>query len=129
MSRDLLAPGTAGQPRRATAQPWPAALRGSLRERLRKTAGLRLFAHAHQQLAEILALQQPEERLRRVLQAFDHVFLVFDLALLQPRGDVASERLGLIREIPDDEAADGAALGQHLAEQLRRAVGASLQLR
>src|SRR5207247_6633626 len=40
-----------------------------------------LFAHLHQKLAEILALQQPEESLRRVLQAFDHVFLVFDLAL------------------------------------------------
>src|SRR6266568_7134197 len=87
-----------------------------------------LFAHPHQKLAEILALQQPEERLRRVLESLDHVFLVLDLALLQPRGDVASERLGLIREIRDDEAADGEALGQHLAEQLRRAVGASWQL-
>src|SRR2546429_4169908 len=39
-----------------------------------------LLAHPHQKLAEILALQQPEERLRRVFQAFDHVFLVLDLA-------------------------------------------------
>src|SRR5439155_25516416 len=46
------------------------------------------FAHPHQKLAEILALQQPEERLRRVLEALDDVFLVFDLALLEPRGDV-----------------------------------------
>src|SRR5437016_14630303 len=86
------------------------------------------FAYPHQQLAEILALQQPEERLRRVLQAFDHVFLVFDLALLEPRGDVASECLCLACEIRDDEAADGEALGEHLAEQLRRAVGAGWQL-
>src|SRR5437588_3521525 len=65
-----------------------------------------------QQLAEILALQQAEEGGRRVLQPFDHVLAILDLAAAQPLRHVAQEVALLGREIPDDEAAHQEALAQ-----------------
>src|SRR5215467_13674792 len=74
------------------------------------SAALRKIAsaspHLDQQLAEVPALEQAEERDRRVFQALDHVFAVFETAAAHP---VA--RFG--RKIRYDEAAQRQALAQH----------------
>jgi hypothetical protein len=38
----------------------------------------------HQQLAEVLALEQAKERGRRILQALDHVLAILDAAAAHP---------------------------------------------
>src|SRR4051794_31341717 len=87
-----------------------------------------LLRDAHHELAEVLALEQAHEGLRRVVEAVDHVLAVLDPALAQPLADLGREltRLGL--EVPDDEAADGEALRQDGAEDRGGAVRSRRQL-
>jgi hypothetical protein len=57
----------------------------------------------HQQLAEVLALEQAEERGRRVLQALDHVLAVLHAAAAHPFAHLAQEIRLPGGEIPDNE--------------------------
>ena len=68
--------------------------------------------HFHQHLAEILALQQAEERSRRLLQPVDDVLAILEAAAAHPFADVAQEIALLGGEIRDDEAAHDEALAQ-----------------
>jgi hypothetical protein len=61
----------------------------------------------HQQLAEVLALEQAKERGWRILQALDHVLAILDAAAAHPFAHVAQEIRLSSSEIPDDEAAQG----------------------
>src|SRR5947209_10779173 len=70
---------------------------------------------AHELLAEVLALQQTHEGLRRVLQPRGNVLAIFDAALLDPLRHVADEIGKTRREVRDDEAANREPLGQHIA--------------
>src|SRR5258705_9742900 len=74
----------------------------------------------HQLLAEVRALQKAHERRRRAVEAFGDELLVLDLALAHPARHVAQEVAVTRGEIADDEAADGQALGQHVAHHRRR---------
>src|SRR5262245_11704978 len=66
----------------------------------------------HQHLAEVLALQQAEERRRRILQPVDDILAVFDAAAADPLARLAQEIGLLCGEIRDDEAAQEEALTQ-----------------
>src|SRR5215469_5207075 len=70
-------------------------------------------ADPHQQLTEILALQQAEEALRRILEPVDEILAIFELAAADPGGDVVQEILLAVGKVPDDEAADEKAFPQH----------------
>src|ERR1051326_8278819 len=73
---------------------------------------------AHELLAEVLALQEPDESLRRVLQPIRDILAILDAALLDPLRHVADEVGEFRRKVGDDEAADREPLGQHGAEEL-----------
>jgi putative tryptophan/tyrosine transport system substrate-binding protein len=57
----------------------------------------------HQQLAEVLALEQAKERRGRILQALDHVLAILDAAAAHPFGHIAQEIRLPSSEIPDDD--------------------------
>src|SRR5271165_3300965 len=77
----------------------------------------------HHDLAEVLALEQADERARRVLEALHNVLAVCDPALLQP-GRGLAQKLGLLgEEIADDEASQREPLRQHGARSEERRVG------
>src|SRR5215475_11852755 len=61
----------------------------------------------HQQLAEVLALEQAKKRGRCVLQALDHVLAILDAAAAHPFAHIVQEIRLPRGEIPDDEAAQG----------------------
>ncbi|RUS34582.1 hypothetical protein BC938DRAFT_479629 [Jimgerdemannia flammicorona] len=68
-------------------------------------------------LAEILALQHPDEGVRRVLDSNHHIFLVLDLALFQPRHDVFLELSSVLRNVVrKDESLDPEPLPQDILE-------------
>jgi hypothetical protein len=67
----------------------------------------------HQQLAEVLALEQAKERGRRILLALDHGLAIPDAAAAHPFAHIAQEIRLPGSEIPDDEAAQSQALAQH----------------
>src|SRR5215831_13460274 len=56
--------------------------------------------------AEIGALEQPDQRLRRAVETLGHELLVFDLALVDPLRHVVQEVAMARGEIADDEAAE-----------------------
>ena len=76
----------------------------------------------HHQLAEVASLQQPEERLRRILQPFHHILAVLDAAFAQPLPHLTFEVRPQMVEVVHDEATHGQALAQDLAEQCRQPV-------
>src|SRR5215813_5939672 len=58
----------------------------------RDIAGQLLIRYLHQQLAEVAALEQAHERLRRILQAACDVLAVLDAPGLHPLAHVGDER-------------------------------------
>src|SRR5262249_44710769 len=71
------------------------------------------FGDAHQQLAEILALEETEECARRLLQSVDDVLAILDASCTHPFADVAQEVALLGGKVRYDEAAQQEALAQH----------------
>src|SRR4029077_11088881 len=83
----------------------------------------RLSAHAHQRLAEILALQQAHESRRRILEALGYVLAMANAAVFQPGGDQLEKIAIVLRnEFAIDEAAQRQALGQDGAHGRRQQV-------
>ena len=78
-----------------------------------------------QELAEVLALEQADERRGRVLEALADVLAIAQPPVAHPLADVGQKIAR--REIEHDEAADGEASGQDLAQQERRAIGPGRQ--
>src|SRR5262245_66525966 len=67
----------------------------------------RLRPDADDLLAEVLALEQPDQLARRVLEPVGDVLAVLDPALLQPGAHVLEELREPGREVPDDEHPEG----------------------
>src|SRR5687767_11706854 len=80
------------------------------------------FLKLDQQLAEIAALQEADERRRSFLQPDHHILPVLQLAFVEPAADLAEEVVGLGGEIRDDEAAQRQALDKDRVHQQRSAV-------
>src|SRR5436190_7025003 len=68
----------------------------------------------HQLLTEIGALEKPDERGRRAVEALGDEFAMFDLAIAHPPRHVAQELCMTRGEIADDKAADSQALGENV---------------
>src|SRR2546427_415692 len=86
-----------------------------------------ILADLDEHLAEVLAAEQADERLGRLLEALDDVLAVLQLALAQPARAVGEELRHPVGVIADDEAADGDAVDEHRREvrprrHLRRVV-------
>src|ERR1044072_729842 len=81
-----------------------------------------LLRDLHELLAEVLALEHAHEGRRGILEAFGDVLAVLDPPPLDPLRDLADEIVEAPPEIHHDEAADGEALGEHGAEDLRSLV-------
>src|SRR4030095_5295010 len=86
-----------------------------------------LVRHLHQQLAEVAALEQSHERLRRILQAARDVLAVLDASGLHPLTHVVDERGLAIEVAGDDEALHLDLPHQEQAQHLRAAIGALRQ--
>ncbi len=82
-----------------------------------------------QQLAEVLAAQQPDQGAGGVLQAVDDVLAVADPPLPHHRPDLGQEIRLLVRKVEYDESAQRQSLDQHLNHQHRDAIAADRQLR
>src|SRR5262249_47017292 len=84
------------------------------RKPLRPESAQALPRHAHESLAEVLALEEPHEGGRRVFEALRHVLAMADAAVGEAGGD-GTEKVGVVvrSELDVDEAADGQAFGQH----------------
>src|SRR3989442_880900 len=72
-----------------------------------------ILADLDEHLAEVLAAQQADERLGRLLEALDDVLAVLQLALAQPARAVGEELRHPVGVIADDEAANGDAVDEH----------------
>src|SRR5438132_2637905 len=82
---------------------------------LSRSAG-RVIAQPHQQLAEVLSLEQPDEGFRGMVEAVDDVLAVFEMAALDEWRDRGAE-LGLaVALVADDEALDLEPLAHHGAK-------------
>src|SRR5690349_24948863 len=64
-----------------------------------------ISSELHLQLAEVLAAQKPDECTRRLLDALDDVFLVFNASRADPLAHLQHGRSKLVGEVRDDEAA------------------------
>src|SRR6267143_4142050 len=83
-----------------------------------------ILADLDEHLAGVLAAQQPDQRLRRLLQALHDVLAVLQLALAQPAPTVGEELRQPVGVIADEEATDGDAVDQHRREvRSRRHLG------
>src|SRR5438309_1388615 len=71
-------------------------------------------------LAGVLAAQQPDERLRRLLQTLHDVLAILQLALAQPPPTIGEELRQPVGVIADEEATDGDAVDEHRREVRRR---------
>src|SRR6202046_3804065 len=87
------------------------------------------LAHLDDELAEVLALKQADERSRGVFQAVDDVLAVLERSVLPPAGrpgeELAHQGVG---ELVLDEAADGQRLAQDRRHERARAVRARRRL-
>jgi hypothetical protein len=79
--------------------------------------------HFNKRLSEILALQQPDQLARRVLDARRDVFAVFDLAFLDPPSQLSKAFLVSLRIIEDEEALDARAGANKVPEKARSEFG------
>src|SRR4026208_1938970 len=70
----------------------------------RDIASRLLVGHLHQQLAEVAALEQSHEGLRRILQPARDVFAVLDASGLHPLAHIANERGEAMEVVRDDES-------------------------
>ena len=84
----------------------------------------RIVADPHDELAEIPAAQEADERLRGVLQTDDDVLPVPEPALAEPLGRVAVEVGEAVSVVGDDEAPDESPVGEE-----REGVRAGRELR
>src|SRR6266403_939531 len=75
-----------------------------------------ILADLDEHLAGVLAAQQPDQRLRRLLQALHDVLAVLQLALAQPARAIGEELRQPVGVIADEEATDGDAVDQHRRE-------------
>src|SRR6267143_4071500 len=66
-----------------------------------------VLADLHEHLADVMAAQQPDERLGSLLEALDDVLAVLQLALAQPAATVCEELRPPVGVVADEEAADG----------------------
>src|SRR5215210_8164939 len=71
----------------------------------------------HQLLAEVGALEKSDECGGRAVDTLSDEFAMLDLALAHPLRHVAQKIRMAGGEITDDKAADGQALGEHIAHQ------------
>ena len=78
-------------------------------------------------LPKFLPLSRPMNACGRVLKPVGDVLAILDPALLDPLRHVAHEIGEACGEIGDDEAADGEALGQDVAQQQLRRFGPGRQ--
>src|SRR5262249_46089347 len=76
------------------------------------------------QLPEILAVHELDERLGGVLEPVDDVLAVLDLALDDPAREALEAHAEALGEVRDDEALHGGAVHQHEAQAAR--AGAAL---
>src|SRR4051812_35067703 len=90
----------------------------------RAPSARRVGADAHQELAEVPALEEADQRRGRVLEPLDHVLAVPEAALPHPAPDVAAEVWLHRGVVPDDHALDPQPFGEDLAEHERQAVRA-----
>src|SRR4029453_14702015 len=88
-------PGPGPERRGRSRPPAPAA-------RSRSPGGI--LPHPHQQLAEVLALQQPDEGLRRLPEPRHDVLAMLEPAPAKPATAVLQEVAHAIQVIRDDEA-------------------------
>src|SRR5690606_34139365 len=77
---------------------------GCPRSGSRESASRPVRPHPHQHLAEVLALEQAHEGLRRALETFEHGLAPLHLPFLDPLGHVAVEVGDAIVVVADDEA-------------------------
>src|SRR5882724_4842944 len=75
-----------------------------------------ILADLDEHLAGVLAAQQPDQRLWRLLQALHDVLAVLQLALAQPARAIGEELRQPVGVIADEEATDGDAVDQHRRE-------------
>src|SRR3954453_2814711 len=72
---------------------------------------------AHQLLAEIGALEKPDECHGRAVEAFGNEIAMLDFPLAHPLRHVAQKIRMTSGEIADNEAADGQPFGQYIPHQ------------
>src|SRR6185369_13220917 len=73
----------------------------------------------HQHLAEVLALEEPEKRLRRLVDSVEHGLLPLDSAGPDPGGHIGEELGRHVEKVGDDEALHLEALADHIGEVAR----------
>src|SRR5712691_3265983 len=66
----------------------------------------RIRRNPHEELAKVPSFEQPDERLRRVLEAVGDIFSVAKLATAHPRAALGHEGAEAIDVIGNDEALD-----------------------
>src|SRR4030081_3147471 len=69
-------------------------------------------------LAKILALQEPDESLGRVLQPFRHALAILDLAARDPADELGQRLRPQLHAVGDDEALHLDAVGEDRGEVL-----------
>src|SRR6516225_9988612 len=84
--------------------------------------------HAYDELAEVLAAQQPDEAAGSALEPFDHFLTLLHASLAQPARHVLEEGGKAPVVVEDDETLDLQAPAQHGVEKRRRVVDARRQL-
>ncbi len=87
-----------------------------------------LRGDADQQLAEILAVQEPDQGAWGVFQAVDDVLEVLDPTIAYHRSHLGQEVGLLLREVEHDEAAERQPLDQDLGHEQRNPIAADRQL-
>src|SRR6266850_3397351 len=78
---------------------------------------------AHDHLADIVAGEEPEEGLGRVLDALDHGLLALDASRLEPAADFGQELRIEAQVVGDDEALHVDTIADHRQEVARARVG------
>jgi hypothetical protein len=76
--------------------------------------------NTHQKFAEILAAQEADEGLRRVLEPINHVFAIFDPSLADSGGHIVHEIPIAPEKVGDDETSKCQSFGQDRSHQVRQ---------
>src|SRR5262249_19968598 len=78
----------------------------------------------HHELAEVSPLEQADEGLRRLFEAFNHILAIAHATLVDPPAHLFVKSRALLSELALDEAADAERLGQYAHHHRRQAVRA-----